>query len=52
MIEYAGRKILICSDIEKFAQNEILRLYPDLKADVLILPHHGSLKTTDLSFIE
>jgi competence protein ComEC len=52
LIEYAGRQILICSDIEKFAQNEILRLYPDLKADVLIMPHHGSTKTIEPAFIE
>jgi len=51
MIEYAGKRVLICSDIEKFAQNEILRLYPDLKADVLILPHHGSAKTIEPAFI-
>jgi competence protein ComEC len=50
MIEYANRKILICSDIEKLAQNEILRLYPDLKADILIMPHHGSAKTSEPSF--
>jgi len=52
LIEYAGKRVLICSDIEKFAQREILRLYPDLKADVLIMPHHGSAKTTDPAFIE
>jgi competence protein ComEC len=52
MIDYAGRKILATSDIEKFAQNEIFRLYPDLKADVLIMPHHGSAKTTEPTFID
>ncbi|MGD0572421.1 MAG: DNA internalization-related competence protein ComEC/Rec2 [Sedimentisphaerales bacterium] len=52
LIEYAGKRVLICSDIEKFAQNEIFRLYPDLKADVLILPHHGSAKTTEPSFVD
>jgi competence protein ComEC len=51
MIEYTGRRILIGSDIEKFAQSEILRLYPDLKADVLIAPHHGSAKTLERDFI-
>ncbi|MGB7582919.1 MAG: DNA internalization-related competence protein ComEC/Rec2 [Sedimentisphaerales bacterium] len=52
MIDYAGRKILATSDIEKLAQNEIFRLYPDLKADVLIMPHHGSAKTTEPTFID
>ncbi len=52
MIEYTGKRVLICSDIEKFAQREILRLYPDLKADVLIMPHHGSAKTSEPSFAD
>jgi competence protein ComEC len=51
MIEFAGRKILLCSDIEKFAQGEVLRLYPELKADVLIAPHHGSVKTLEPDFV-
>jgi competence protein ComEC len=52
LIEYAGRRVLICSDIEKFAQEEILRLYPDLKADVLIAPHHGSTRTVERNFLD
>ena len=52
LIEYAGRRVLICSDIQKFAQSEILRLYPDLKADVIIAPHHGSTKTLERNFLE
>jgi len=52
LIEFAGKKILLCSDIEKFAQQEILRLYPDLKADIVVAPHHGSAKTADPDFIE
>ena len=52
LIEYAGKRVLICSDIEKLAQNEIFCLYPDLKADVLIMPHHGSAKTTEPSFVD
>ncbi len=52
LIEHAGKRVLICSDIEKFAQREILRLYPDLKADVLIMPHHGSAKTAEPSFVD
>lgn len=52
LIEYAGKRVLICSDIEKLAQNEIIRIYPDLKADVLILPHHGSARTIEPAFIE
>jgi len=42
LIEYGGRRVLICSDIEMFAQGKILAENPDLKADVVIMPHHGS----------
>lgn len=52
LIEFAGRKILLCSDIMNFAQRELLQLYPDLKADVVVVPHHGSIKTADPNFIE
>jgi len=52
LIEFAGRKILLCSDIEEFAQRELLRLHPDLKADVVVVPHHGSASTLDAEFLE
>ena len=52
LIEFAGNKILLCSDIEDFAQKEFLRLYPNLKADVVIVPHHGSVATLDSRFLE
>jgi competence protein ComEC len=51
LIEFAGRRILLCSDIEKFAQGELLRLYPNLKADVVIVPHHSLAKTLEGDFI-
>ena len=52
LIEYAGTKILLCSDIEEFAQRELLRLFPDLKADVVVVPHHGSTTTLDVEFLK
>ncbi len=52
LIEFAGRKIILCSDIEKFAQAELLRLNPNLKADCLIVPHHGSSRTLTTDFLE
>ena len=52
LIEFAGAKILLCSDIEEFAQRELLRLRPDLQADVVVVPHHGSTTTLDAEFLE
>jgi competence protein ComEC len=52
LVEFAGIKILLCSDIEQFAQKELIRLYPDLKADIVVAPHHGSTTTLDLEFLE
>ncbi len=52
LIEYAGRKILLCSDIERLAQEQILSLYPDLKADVVVVPHHGSVRTLHGEFLD
>jgi len=52
LLEFAGRKILLCSDIEKPAQQMLFELYPNLKADVVFVPHHGSINTLELSFLE
>ncbi|MDT8301150.1 MAG: DNA internalization-related competence protein ComEC/Rec2 [Sedimentisphaerales bacterium] len=51
LIEFADKKILLCSDIEKFAQQELFRLYPDLKADIVFVPHHGSVSTLEDDFL-
>jgi competence protein ComEC len=52
LIEFDGRKVLLCSDIEKFAQQELLRLFPDLKANIVVAPHHGLAKSSQAKFLE
>jgi competence protein ComEC len=52
LIEFADTQILLCSDIEKFAQKELLRLNPKLKTEIIVVPHHGSVKTLEHDFIE
>jgi len=49
-LTYAGKRILFCGDIEQMAQEHLLAM-GDLKVDVMILPHHGSAKTTLPAFI-
>jgi len=51
LIEFGGRKVLLCSDIEKFAQQQIMSQHPDLRADVVVVPHHGSVRTLDDRFL-
>ncbi len=52
LIGYAGRKILLCGDIERPAQQMLLECYPSLTVDVMVLPHHGSTTNLDTAFIE
>jgi competence protein ComEC len=52
LIQFAGVKVLLCSDIEKFTQTQLLQTIPDLKADIVIVPHHGSTITSDAAFLE
>jgi competence protein ComEC len=51
LIAYAGKTILLCGDIEMYAQSKIMELYPKLKADIVILPHHGSTVNLSDSFV-
>jgi competence protein ComEC len=52
LIEFAGRKILLCADIEHFAQQKLLERFEDLHADIVVVPHHGSLSTSDPRFLK
>jgi competence protein ComEC len=52
LIEFAGRKILLCGDIELFAQEQILQMQAGLSADVVVMPHHGSTRNLVDGFIE
>lgn len=52
LMEYNGTNILLCSDIEAFAQKVIIKRYPELKADVVVVPHHGSATTSVPDFLE
>lgn len=45
------RTILLSGDIEREAMDEIMRMNPDLRVDVLELPHHGSAKPGAFGFV-
>lgn len=49
-ITYADRRILVCGDIEERAMDHLMDA-TDLRADVLILPHHGSVTPVTAAFI-
>jgi competence protein ComEC len=52
LIEFAGSTMLLCSDIEKTAQARLVKFFPALNPDVVVVPHHGSVRTTNAGFIE
>jgi len=48
-----GRHILLTGDIETVAERRLLRDWPrSLSADVLVVPHHGSLTSSSKAFVE
>lgn len=52
LVAFAGRRILLCSDIELYAQEQVFARYPDLRADVVVMPHHGSVSNLADGFVE
>ncbi len=52
LITFAGRKVLLCADIENYAQARLTKSHPNLTADIVIAPHHGSAKTMYPGFLE
>ncbi len=47
-----GGSVLLCGDIEHEAIEAIELLEPDLRADVVELPHHGSRRAGSSGFVE
>jgi competence protein ComEC len=45
-----GARVMLAGDIEPDAQDELLREHPDLAADVLKMPHHGSARQSKKFF--
>lgn len=52
MVKNRGEKALFTGDIEAGAEQEIVRIYGnELKADLLKSPHHGSITSSTLEFL-
>jgi competence protein ComEC len=47
----SGQSFLLTGDIEKDTEKQILKSYPELRADVLLIPHHGSKTSSSAAFI-
>lgn len=54
-LEYAGRPVLLCGDVpapaQKILLEEHLRKEIDLRAEAMVLPHHGHVTTTTAAFV-
>jgi competence protein ComEC len=50
-LTHAGRSILFPADIEDAAMAELLKQPGQLKADVLVAPHHGSSERQTAAFV-
>jgi len=51
-LTFAGRSVLLPADIQAAAQMLLLEAPDQLKADVLIAPHHGSAEKTTAAFLQ
>ncbi len=51
-IRHKGRRILLNGDIQEQATQAIMKLEPDLRADICDLPHHGSIIPSSRSWLE
>jgi competence protein ComEC len=50
-LTHAEHSILLTGDIERYAQDKLLSSGVDLSADVLLLPHHGSVNEATAGFV-
>ena len=52
-ISLGKQHVLLTGDIEKQAEHRLLARYPDrLPADILVVPHHGSLTSSTPEFVD
>ncbi|MCF6149517.1 MAG: DNA internalization-related competence protein ComEC/Rec2 [Candidatus Kuenenia sp.] len=52
MIEYIGRSILLCGDIQRQGIKALLSKQEHIKSDIIQIPHHGSSSNNLQAFID
>lgn len=52
LLEYGNSSALFTGDIERERESALLAAYPDLRADILKVSHHGSGGSTGPAFVE
>jgi len=52
LISDGMHKVLLTGDISKKVEAKLLSQYPNLKADILIVPHHGSKTSSSTAFLQ
>lgn len=50
--QLAGKRFLFTGDLEKEGEVQLIKQFPSLKIDVLKVGHHGSMTSSDASFIQ
>lgn len=51
LVTIAGYRILIPGDIEAVSERALIAMHTELKADILVAPHHGSKSSSTPAFI-
>ena len=52
LISDGKHQLLLTGDISKKVEQKLLEKFPNLRADVVVVPHHGSKTSSSESFIE
>ena len=47
-----AQRLLLTADIEQAAEAQLLRRADALRADILLVPHHGSLSSSSAAFLD
>jgi competence protein ComEC len=51
-LSFGNRRFLLPADISDSVEDRLVRSDEDLGSDVLLIPHHGSFRSSSLSFLE